>query len=132
MSPMSHQETGEAMSHQHGRRRTGLHGNIQRTNPIVTGWAVPISQIHALPLGMAQLPERLPMLRPGVANTGQDQNRNVTLHAEPSLAGCAKLLWHNKRTLPQDSRAKLAGRARRGVNSICPRRAVLACLALHA
>jgi hypothetical protein len=51
---------------------------------------------------MAQLPERLPMLRPGVANSGQDQNRSVSLHAEPSLAGCAKLLWHNRSTLPQD------------------------------
>jgi hypothetical protein len=60
---------------------------------------------------MAQLPERLPMLRPGVANSGQDQNRSVSLHAEPSLAGCAKLLRHNRKTLPQDSRA---GRARRG------------------
>jgi len=72
MSPMSYQETGEAMSHQHGRRRTGLHRNIQRTNPILAYRTVPISQIHALPLGMVQLPERLPMLLPGVANTGQD------------------------------------------------------------
>src|SRR5206468_6680161 len=97
MSPMSHQETGEAMSHQHGRRRTGLPGDIQRMNPILAYRTVPISQIHALPLGMAQLPERLPMLRPGVANSGQDQNRSVSLHAEPSLVGCAKLLWHARR-----------------------------------
>jgi hypothetical protein len=69
MSPMSHQETGEAMSHQHRRRRTSLHGNIQRTNPIVTDRTVPITQIHALPIVMTQLPERLPMLRPGVAKT---------------------------------------------------------------
>src|SRR5712692_3347449 len=32
----------------------------------------------------------------------------------------------------QDSRARLAGQARRGGNPICPRRAFLACLALHA
>jgi hypothetical protein len=38
-------------------------------------------------------------------------------------------------TLPLDSRARhvrLVGRARRGENPICPRRAVLACLAFHA
>jgi len=99
MSPMSHQKTGEAMSHQHGRRRTGLHGNIQRTNPILAYRTVPISQIHALPLGMAQLPERLPMLRPGVANTGQDYNRSVHLHAGPSLVGCAKLLWYARTSM---------------------------------
>jgi len=85
---MSHQKTGEAMSHQHGRRRTGLHGNIQRTNPILAYRTVPISQIHALPLGMAQLPERLPMLRPGVAKTRQDQDGSVILQAEPSQARC--------------------------------------------
>ena len=42
---------------------------------------------------------------------------------------------HNRRTLPQDSRARrarLAGRARRGGNPICPRRAFLASLALRA
>src|SRR5437899_767303 len=99
MSPMSHQETGEAMSHQHGRRRTGLHGNIQRTNPILAYRTVPIFEIHALPLGMTQLPERLPMLRPGVANSWQDQNRSVSLHAEPSLVGCAKLLWHARTSM---------------------------------
>ena len=44
------------MSHQHGRRRTGLHGNIQRTNPIVTDRTVPISQIHALPIGDGAAP----------------------------------------------------------------------------
>ena len=60
---MGHQETGETVSHQHGRRRTSLHGNIQCTDPIVAGWAVPISQIDALPIGMAQFPERLPMLQ---------------------------------------------------------------------
>src|SRR5437016_1416591 len=39
------------------------------------------------------------------------------------------------RTVPQDNRARqarLAGRAKRGGNPICPRRAFLACLALHA
>ena len=41
-------------------------------------------------------------------------------------------VWYNKRTLPRDSRARLAGRARRGGNPICPRRAFLASLALHA
>ena len=92
MSPMSHQETGEAVSHQYGRRRTSLHGNIQHTNPIVTGWTVPIAKIHALPIGMAQLPERLPMLRPGVAKTGQDQNRSVILQAAPSQARCGKTI----------------------------------------
>ena len=43
-------------------------------------------------------------------------------------------VWHNRRTLPQDGRARQAGRARRakrGGNPICPRRAFLACLALH-
>ena len=33
--------------------------------------------------------------------------------------------------IAQDSRARLAGRAGRGGNPICPRRAFLACLALH-
>jgi len=41
-------------------------------------------------------------------------------------------VWYNKRTLPRDSRARLARRARRGSNPSCPRRAFLACLALHA
>ena len=71
MSPMSHEKAGEAMSYQHGGRRTGLHGHLQRANPILAYWTVPIAQNHALPLGMAQLPERLPMLRPGVAMTGE-------------------------------------------------------------
>ena len=68
--PMRHQETGEAMGHKQGRRRTGLHGNIQRTNPLVTDWTVPVVQIHTPPIGMAQFPERLLMLRPGIANAG--------------------------------------------------------------
>ena len=91
------------MSHQHGRRRTGLHGNIHRTNPILAYRTVPIFEIHALPLGMTQLPERLPMLRPGVANSWQDQNRSVSLHAEPSLVGCAKLLWHARTSVVRTS-----------------------------
>ena len=40
------------------------------------------------------------MLRPGVTKTGQDQNRSVTLHAEPSIATVEhyrgtldKLIW---------------------------------------
>jgi hypothetical protein len=40
---------------------------------------------------MAQPPERLPMLRPGVTNTRQDQNGNITLHARFSLTDC----WTN-------------------------------------
>ena len=42
---------------------------------------------------------------------------------------------HNRRILRQDSRARQARRARRATrawNPICPRRAVLAYLALHA
>jgi hypothetical protein len=66
---MGHQETGKAMSHQHRRRRTSPHGKIQHMNPILAYGIVPISQIHALPLGMAQFPERLPMLRAGIAKT---------------------------------------------------------------
>lgn len=92
MCPMRHQKTGKAMSHQHGRRRTGLHGNIQRANPIVADRTVPIAKIHALPLGMAQFPQRLPMLRPRVAKTGKDQNRNVILQAEPSQARYGKTI----------------------------------------
>ena len=60
-----------------------------------------------------------------------------------SLTGCGKTRWarrdfiglyvrDNRGALPQDSRARLAGRARRGGNPICPRRAFRACLALHA
>ncbi len=56
---MSHKKAGEAMSYQHRRRRARSHSNIQRANPIVAYRAVPISQIHALPLGMAPLPEAI-------------------------------------------------------------------------
>jgi hypothetical protein len=61
---MSHKKAGEAVSYQHRWRRARSHSNIQRTNPIVAYRAVPLSQIHSLPLGMALLPEGLPMLRP--------------------------------------------------------------------
>lgn len=69
MGPMSHQKTGEAMGHKHRRDSTSPYGKIQRINPLVTGRIVPIPQIDALPIRMAQLPTRLPMLRPGVAMT---------------------------------------------------------------
>ena len=57
------------MGHKHGRRGASSHGNIQCVNPILTDWAVPFSQIDALPIGMAQFPKCLPMLWSGVANT---------------------------------------------------------------
>src|SRR5712692_4323571 len=50
--------------------------------------------------------------------------------------GTADLRWParvgQQKNRAQDGRARLAGRARRGGNPICPRRAFLACLALHA
>jgi hypothetical protein len=57
---------------------------------------------------MAQIPDRLPMLRPGVTKARQDQNRAVTLHAKFSLATVENYLaretsvGHNS-TLPQDA-----------------------------
>ena len=88
------------MSHQYGRRRTSLHGIIQRTNPLVTDRAVPTAQVHAPPVGMALLPERLPMLRPGVTDTRQDQNRNITLQGRFSLVDC----WTNYLARPPSFR----------------------------
>src|ERR1700675_3666795 len=96
MCPMSHEETGEAVSHQYGRRRTSLHGNIQRTNPIVTGWTVPIVQIHPLPIGMAQLPERLPMLWAGVAKTGKNEHRRIYGHLIPRPSDRSQRLWRSR------------------------------------
>lgn len=97
---MGNHETSQAVRDENRRRRASLNCAIQYANPVVADRMIPPAKIHALPIRMAPFPACLPMLRPRIPETRQDQNRHGYVflffgayhYGEPHGTDCAPSL----------------------------------------